>query len=486
VAAKLKAALDEKQAKDDAVAAFQKELSELYQQPFPEGTAGQPLEPFDKHWARLLQCAETLTGAKGCYLAKVNPGENETISYTMAQPSELGPGHDYLLDETLAKEKGVTWQAFEPKGGDAEAAEGAEETEKAYVPLVIPDVIDVDDKLHFYDLTRLGSLVVLPMVFSDLVTEPALAEAKKFLVEKAKKEQEEEEKRKAALEAAEANPAEAPEIPPEPEPIVPTETTIPKGGEVKYALCMDTLCMAGDGEQVVKPEHIEKLNELCKAVAECKARYDHYGVWQQAAAWKEEDPAPFKTAKEAAAAKADQAIAAAKESEALKDAKEEEIVLVELENKFKSNKELLEQFKEDLLAVKKSPIVSEAAHTAVAAAALLCQMPSDQVLSRATKAPVWEKCRQVFPAIVEKVLGSTPTGPRVGLSEPQTVAFLRQLAAKVPKEEVAEEPVALQALYLWLHSALDLREQDVKIRKDRHEAQIGTEPPCDDAGILAD
>lgn len=340
--------------------------------------------------------------------------------------------------------------------------------------------------MHFYELTRLGSMLALPMVFPDLVTEAALTEARKFLLDKAKKEQEDEEKRKAAQEAVDAG-TEGAELLPEPEPIEPTDATIPKTSEVKIALCLDTLCMAGDGEKVVDQKHIDALDGLCKAVAECKARYDHFGVWQQAAAWKDEDPEPFKAAKQTAVGNAEAAVTAAKASEDLQDAKEQDIALVEAEHRFAAYKELLEQFKDDIFALKNLPIVPDAACTAVCAAALFSGIPADVVSSRATKLPVWEKCRQALPTIVEKVVECKPTGERTGLEPSQRLVFVQEMVAKLPTEDAAAAPeaatpVALQCLYLWLQAAVDLRDKDVKIRMEKPEGQTGA---CDDAGIEA-
>merc|ERR1719265_2433565 len=93
------------------------------------------------------------------------------------------------------------------------------------------------------------------MVFPNLVTPDALAAAKTFI--------EDREKRMAEAE----------------------EDQIPGTGEVKIGLVMDTLKMAGRGgdpENVMQPAHITAIDELCAAVAKCKNRYDHFGVWQQA------------------------------------------------------------------------------------------------------------------------------------------------------------------------------------------------------------
>ena len=149
-------------------------------------------------------------------------------------------------------------------------------------PVYLPYVTDVDN-VHYFQMTRLGAFLAIPLVYPSYFNQTSLAEARAFEVEKreaekkrleemeeARKNAEEESKRQSAKE-----PEELEELPPS-EP-VPEKQMVLTGEAVKMVLCLDTL---GLNTQFVESS-ISQLLTLCDACGECKTRTEKQLISEQ-------------------------------------------------------------------------------------------------------------------------------------------------------------------------------------------------------------
>lgn len=252
----------------------------------------------DKFWMQLLSTVKTFTGAKAVYLGLLDEEgivgvEGKCIVYTHATA-----GSEWMLDKILNDGVGVTWGALTenppledfphlwrpPKKEPEVQADAAddepppEEPAEPFLPVNIDYVTDVRE-VHYFDMTRLGAYMAVPLVYSSYYTADALAAATKYEEDKkAAKALAEQAAAEAAAQGGDAaaatgdeqqTPADAPA---EAEPM-----KLP-GSSVKMVICLDTL-----GKNTLFEEtKIPQLLELCKAFGSCKERTETQQVVSQA------------------------------------------------------------------------------------------------------------------------------------------------------------------------------------------------------------
>merc|ERR1719262_1867614 len=142
---------------------------------------------------------------------------------------------------------------------------------------VCVDCVTDNTSVHYFNMTRLGAYLAVPLVYKSYYTEKALSEAKEFL--KARKEEDKEtlakfEELKKEKEAAGEPIPDAMPVDPDKE-----EKLMELTPELKKrVLCLDTL---GTNRKIDSCQ-IPKLIDLCKACAECKGRTEMDLLKQQA------------------------------------------------------------------------------------------------------------------------------------------------------------------------------------------------------------
>jgi hypothetical protein len=464
----------------------------------PQVIAGDPVGTFDEIYQELADKAQVLTGARGVYVAKVETGDaGETLHYThvSGNTSDIPTNvdgtllydHKFVLDLAFPKPSGeesdgskfVVWDAFtktEPDPDDENAPP------PRYPTTFIKDVMD-DERVQFYGVTRLGSLLVIPIVYDNCLSEPNLEQAKEFLATKSQtlvdaKEAYDKFVADAAA-AAEAEPdpdAEKPEPVPTVEEVA--KATVPEplpvSESVRAALCIDTLGTEGQ----ITPEQIAMLEEAAKAIVSYRSRFDTYAVWQQAAVARNgvEEVTAAKAAYEARAGEVAAAIEAAQGAVDPADKKNDELEVEKLQLEYNHYKELLVEKEAEVLAYKDLAVVNAAATPAWAAAALFANMEPTTVLAQGTGTPVWEKIKLKIPEILEAVKNTTPTGPRTGLKPRNKLEFYKPLSDKASASigDLQQSP-ELQPLLHFVTTAIKLRDADCKVRS----AIEGAEPDDD-------
>jgi hypothetical protein len=501
--AEKKAIADAIAAKEKAVTSISEELDTKFVEPgdeaapfvFPEATEespspdvaitpAEPVKPFEQLYSELAEKAQALTGARGVYIAKVE-AEQQVVHFTYTAKAtsdiatnitgDLKYAHDFMLDVTYKKqgeEEGAgtdaaIWSAFVPKEPE-EPAEGEEAPGPIYEPLHITDVVD-DPRVKFVSVTRLGSLLVLPIVYDECLTTDAIGEATAFLQGK-----------KAAIADAktayaefEATPPpeegeEPVEPPPKPEEVAKSMKAAPLtgAGPVFAALCIDTL----GTETQVSDAYVAMLDKAAKSVAEYRKRYDTYAVYQQAAVVEnipEEEKAAKAEAYKAAVAVVDEAVEAeyAEKAGQLTDASQDELDRVKLTIKFEKYKALVVEQKTALTEYGNIAVVTPVAAKAYAALMLLGGEDPTTVVAQGTGTPVWEKMKFNLSALLDKALSVTPTGPRTGLAPRHKLEFYATLVDGMADAiATCSEMPEIQPVLLLADAAVALRTIDCKVR----------------------
>jgi hypothetical protein len=523
VAAEKKAIADAIAAKEKAVTSISEDLDAKYVDAgdlagafsFPEATEevpeppatvitpAEPVQPMEQLYEELAEKAQALTGARGVYVAKVENVEPPVIHFTYAAKAasdiatnivgELKYNHDFMLDITYKKEgeaegagtDAAIWSAFVPKEPE-EPAEGEEPAGPIYEPVHITDVVD-DPRVKFVSVTRLGTLLVLPIVYDDCLSTDAMGEAAAFLQGKKQAIVD----AKAAYAEFEATPppedpeAEPVEPPPKPAEVAASmkAAALTGKGPVFAALCIDTL-----GTEVqVSEKYVAMLDKAAKSMAEYRKRYDTYAVYQQAAVMEnitEEEKAAKAEAYKAAVAAVDEAIEAefAAKAADLADAQQDELDCVKLSIKFEKYKAFVVEQKDALVGYGNLAVVDSVAAKAYAALVLLAGMDPTAVLAQGTGSPVWEKMKFNLAALLDSALQATPTGPRTGLAPRAKLEFYAPLVEGMGDAIAAcAEIPEIQPVLLLADTAVALRTLDCKIRAASPDYVQGTDDDIPEA-----
>lgn len=501
-------------AKIDAVTAFTAELDARYVDAPAEGLAGEPLGPFDQVYSDLCERAYNLTGARGIYVAKVEnkdgggegDGPGAILHYTHVAKStstittnivgvEHG-NHDFMKEVVFPQEEGknVVWKAFEPVVEETEGEEGGEEKPPQYKPYHVKDVMDAEG-MQFVAVTRLGEMLVLPIVYPDVLSQASIEGATAFLGERDAAVAAAKEEYDAAVQAAADAPApEEGEEPVEPEPLPKSpeevhaemkEPPLPGADvQVRIALCIETL----GTEQQLTPSEVEVLAAATTAVTNCRARYDTYSVWQQAQGVYVASLGEAAEAAEAAKAEfveardkvvADLEAAKAEPAEGEGDADVDQLQLAAAQASFDAYKVFFEAQEEAVTAAAMA-VYPATAVKAWAAGALLAGVDHNSVLVQGTGSPDWEKIKVQLPALIAAIKGCTPAGARTGLHERHKLVFYKAIIDSLDVESFADR-AGVQPLLLFVKAALALREADIKVRLVPDAAPDDDFPPVEEA-----
>merc|ERR1719160_1945722 len=185
------------QKKLDELAAIDKARDDLLKK-FEEAT-----EWSDEYWKELIAVVKQITSAKSVYIGiNEDLGEgNSGISY------EYAPDQPWMTEKRLESGKGVTHGVFEFQPADEKVVSAylhkapmEELVAWDYLPVYIPCVTDCPDMVYF-DMTRLGSFLAYPIVYSSYYSDAALNAAKDYETQKAEQERLAQEKAEAEAEA---------------------------------------------------------------------------------------------------------------------------------------------------------------------------------------------------------------------------------------------------------------------------------------------
>lgn len=480
----------------------------------------------DGFWKELVDVTYETVGAEAVYLGKKDEGlegiEGEVIQYdvTSSNSSWIEEGLESktvsMLDKLLTKGTGVTWGALTdtPDGGFPEdnfkadsksdnpdeprlflwkppteveqekARKAAEDkgvdplpevTRLPQYPVSIECVTD-NPIVNYFNITRLGAYLAVPLVYKSYYTDTALQEAKTFL--KTQKEEEKdalakfEELKKEAAEKGETVPEEMPaDLKPEVKEMVLTPEV------KKRVLCLDTL---GTNKKIDSAQ-IPKLLDLCKACAGCKSKTEIDKIKKQAEAQIDDAAleAEQKEIDEMVAEIKEQVAETSKEDIAQAEAQSEEAKSVaEKKRDYICACKLALKVKEKILAMKSWVCVDEKVKEVLAAALFLYGCTKEQVYPKRKSTLDWATMLQkfdasLFDAIAKTEAGATFTGPKTGLKEEQKLKFISDLAMRagapfgdgLDAEKAKTVCPAFGILFGLIEAACNLRKEDVAARK---------------------
>mmetsp|Transcript_22712 Transcript_22712/g.59923 ORF Transcript_22712/g.59923 Transcript_22712/m.59923 type:complete len:575 (-) Transcript_22712:186-1910(-) len=446
----------------------------------------------DPLWSELLSVASTLTGAKAAYLGLVDEEGLEDAPGPLIRYTEALPGSEMMKDKVLPQGAGVTWGAVtenpdqevmhlwrppmpeptEPVGDDGEAPLPPT---IPYLPVSVECVTDVKE-MHYFDLTRLGSYLAVPLVFSSYYTPEAYAECKKFEEEKKAESQKREEilqAYEAAVEDARAqggdDAVEAVERPAELDHVDEKEMTLP-GKVVKMVLCMDTLGTNAPIDEAC----FERALELAKACGQCKQHTEQKWLDAQALAEiNDEDRVKLDEEIEAAKTRAEEETAEAMGNDEAEVPAEEELARDVVGKKwaFMRAARVLLDLKDVFLNLKTWVVPSPEMVNLVAATALFFGFKKVQLYPKRKQTIDWQVLLQVLDAGFLKTIAEfDPVAPRKGLEPEQFLAAVK--AMKGPAQEYSP---ALELLHSVLDTALEYRTAYLQLRKANYEMQKQTE-----------
>jgi len=267
---------------------------------------GDPKTKFEESfWSQLVQVASSYADVKAVYLGLVDEEGLVDKAGPLITYQEATAPAQMMLDQELVEGTGVTWGAVTetppedllpyrwepPKAAAPAAAEGdepPEESKPAFQCISIPCVSDTLEPrgedappqraVHFFDMTRLGAFLAVPLVYTTFYQEEARTQAKEhqgLLKARAEKFREYEAAYAEALATSEEAAKEVVK-PPELDTEEPVLTIT--GKAIKMVLCLDTL----GTNTAIEEAKFEPLIELCKACGKCKEETEKREVSVQA------------------------------------------------------------------------------------------------------------------------------------------------------------------------------------------------------------
>jgi hypothetical protein len=523
--------LQERLDQKEAIAKIQRSKEEAYAK-LKEAFASEQFQ--EEFWSRLVEVSKESSGAQAVYLG-LNDADGITLAdkaeptgpcirYTKAvgSPSPDATG-DLMETKVLLPEQGVTWAVFEENPPDeaiaekflfregleippeppaeGEAAEDAPSAEPvppkypSYLPVVVDTVTD-NSKIHYFDMTRLGAYMAVPMVYRSFFQQAALDQAKQFETERRaevirKREEAEAAAAEAAAAAAEAGQAEPQEPIPvakgdenaeaaapaaEAEPVVEEKEPEPdlqaNGVDVKMVLCLDTL---RTNTKFDTPKTVLEMFELCQACGGCKSRDEKRQVIAQAKemldlAAQEEEPPPEAEAEDPARKEELDKDLAEIEDEASKALR---TALHEKQTEYARALQLLLSQKEALKKIRNWMIVKPEVVNIVAAVALLFGFPKDALYPPRKAKLDWEFLRSTLDDPLFEAIQKAPVMPvwvRKAISDAQKLSAIQPLVpTDYSTDKAKEDAPALASLWSFLEAAIALRKADLQWRQDRFE-----------------
>jgi hypothetical protein len=423
---------------------------------------------------------------------------NAGISY------EYAPDQPWLIEKRLAQGKGVTGGVFEFQASDEKAQqlylykapkeEGAAAAteegvvpERPYLPVYIECVTDCPDMVYF-DMTRLGSFLACPIVYSSYYSDAALKEAQEYETKKAEQEREAREKAEAE-ENGEGEVGEVDESAKPPEEIVLKLS----GTDVKMVIAMDTL----GTNSAMDTGKIVELQSLCDAIGRCKTRSEEKQVDEQAIfmldeAKKDDVESNYlrfvneakdrhTDAHEKDKAELTELLGGAEEGQfnileevlgkSLGEAKGD---LFEKKYNFYKAREVAVNMKDHIMELTSWVVVGNEMKSIIAACGLMLGFKKESVYMKKKDGLWWEKlCGLLSPALFETIDKVDVAGVRKGLQDEEKLAFIKPLAypGEFSEENAGELSPAFKALFNYVRTAFEYRYADVKFRKAELDAK---------------
>lgn len=490
----------------------------------------------DSLWVELVDVARRVSKAKAVYLGMVDEAGLDGLNGGAAtgpciRYDYTTPGSEMMIDKFLSKDTGVTYGALkdfpneeefkaahnwkppippkteeeeeaaaEAKGeGEGEAPPAEDEPKTKNFPVLLNCVTDVENILYF-DMTRLGAYLAVPLVYSSYHTPEALEDAKKFEEEKAaeaiKRQEAAEEAARLAAEAAEKGeaPPDAEEgaTPAEPEPVVEKEMVL-RGVPVQYVLCMDTL---GTNDKFDESK-IMPLVELCTAAGVCKSNTEKRQVDLQALesldlTVREEMSAEILAKRDEYKAEVQEEWDNEKTTKLAELALEDEpkvefeTMLTKKYDFIKARKAVLE-FKEQIFQLKSWVVVPEVVINAVAACAFLYATDKKAVYPRRKSVLKWEKLKTVIDDTLFHIVANIDVaGERLNLAPEHKLNFVEKLLwpgeagqGEYDVEKMTELSPFFEVFLAFITAATVYRRADVAWRKGQIEREMKAKAEAD-------
>lgn len=441
-------------------------------------------------WGELLEVAKSVSGATAVYLGRFDEELDEpSICYDKASS-----GSEWMQEKLLPKETGVTWGALVENPADEAfaasflwkpaaagpppepPADGSDppppEKTTSFYPVYVPCVTDVP-QVHYFQLTRLGAYLAIPLVFTSYHTSDSYADAKLYEETKLAEEQKYQEDVKAREEQLAANPpAEDEEPPPE---ITPPEVKpmVLRGKEMKLVLCLDTL----GTNTAFEESKIQKIFELCKECGQSKSRTENKQVDAQVLNWLSPE---IRTEQEEQIQTAKAKVEAETQEELEKQEAEitDDLLKDVLHKRFaflRAAQTALE-IKSLILGLHSWVVVEKEVLGVIAAAALLCLYPKEGVYPKRKSFLKWEKLRGVLDVTLLTALTKMDeefTKPRRGLAAEHKLSYIKPLAfpQEFDEEKAKSVSPAFAVLFNAVQAAVNLRTASLEQRKAEYEKE---------------
>mmetsp|Transcript_738 Transcript_738/g.1997 ORF Transcript_738/g.1997 Transcript_738/m.1997 type:complete len:575 (-) Transcript_738:183-1907(-) len=444
----------------------------------------------EKLWQDLIEVAQVTAGASSVYLGVLEQGEEGSdpagpyISYEYASK-----GSEWMTEQTLAEGKGVTWGALtenppeenfqemclwkppsvepvpeEPVDGEPPA----EKPGSPYYPVSIECVTDVD-KVHYFDMTRLGAFLVIPMVYQSYYNGDAYTDAKTFEEEKkadALRRAEAEAARAAAIEAGETIEDAEPEA-------VEEKKLVMRGTDVKMVLCLDTLGTNTSFEEA----NAAKVLELAKACCHCKSNTEFKQVDSQALAVIDD---ASRAAENEQIAEVDtnveQMQAEQLEAEEMEATDELRKEVIQKKFAFLRALEVAKELGNMIASLTSWVYATSDVINVVAALAHFAGYTKKDIYPRRKSALNWERLKQLLKnplQLLEKVAKVPIEGARKGVLPEHLHAYIMQLGtpAEMDAEKAKEIAPAFSLLFSLLQAGCAYRTADLELRKAEFNKQ---------------
>jgi hypothetical protein len=481
----------------------------------------------DGFWQELVDVTYATAGAEAVYLGRKDEGldgiEGEVLQYDATSDNSswveeaLESKTVSMKDKLLGKGVGVTWgaledtpeagfpeESFRPDGKDvpedavakflwkppseveaAKARAAAEALPNPPDPLpevvrlpqypVSIDCVTDNPSVNYFNMTRLGAYLAVPLVYKSYYTEKALNEAKDFL----KARREEANQALAKFEEAKKEAAANGEPVPEEPAVDPTEEkkVMELTPELKRrALCLDTL---GTNRKIDSAQ-IPKLLELCKACGGCKSRTEMDLLKKQAEEQIDDDArdAEQKAIDEVSAEISQHVSDSMKDELAKAEESEEAKNVAEKKRDYISACKLALKCKDKISSMKTWVWVDEKVKEVIAAIIFMYGGTRDVVYPKRKTTLDWPTLLQsindaLFEAIAKTESGATFIGKRTGLKEEHKLKFISDLALRagapfgdgVDVEKAKTICPAFGVLFGLIEAACNLRKADIAERK---------------------
>jgi len=407
-----------------------------------------------------------------------------------------------MIDKRLEQGKGVTHGVFEFQPSDEKAQqcylykpskpEDEPPTEgsvpaRSYFPVYIDCVTDCPEVVYF-DMTRLGSFLACPIVYSSYYSDVALKAAIDYETQKAEQERIAREK----AEAEENGEGEVGETEENPEPPPEIVLKLP-GNNVKMVIAMDTLGM----NTAMDTEKIADLQSLCDAIGSFKTRCEEKQVDEQAifvldemkkesvestyVQYCTEAKERYQDAFEKDKAEVAELLAG---EEAPNFQVLEEILgksfseakgdLFEKKYNFYKARDVVVNMKEQITELTSWVVVGNEMKSILAACALLIGFKKESVYMKKKAGLWWEKLVSLLsPALFETIDKIDVAGVRKNLQDEEKLAFIKPLAypGEFSEQSAEELSPAFKALFVYVRAAFEYRYTEVKFRKAEMDAK---------------